>query len=77
LNLGARGRFVLVGRPAEFRVLASNLTGVEGYWVARTASSRRSHPHGEGDVDRHLRAEALRPSCAYSWLPVRMKAAPE
>jgi iron complex outermembrane receptor protein len=34
LNLGARNRFVLSGRPAEFRVLASNLTDVEGYWVA-------------------------------------------
>jgi iron complex outermembrane receptor protein len=36
LGLGARNRFVLAGRPAEFRVLASNLTGVEGYWAART-----------------------------------------
>lgn len=34
LSLGARRRFVLAGRPAEFRVLASNLTGVEGYWAA-------------------------------------------
>jgi iron complex outermembrane recepter protein len=33
-NLGARSRFVLAGRPAEFRVLASNLTGVEGYSAA-------------------------------------------
>jgi iron complex outermembrane receptor protein len=32
-SLGARSRFVLAGRPAEFRVLGSNLTGVEGYWV--------------------------------------------
>ena len=31
LSLGARSRFVLAGRPAEFRVLASNLTGAEGY----------------------------------------------
>lgn len=31
LNLGARHRFELAGRPAEFRVLASNLTDVEGY----------------------------------------------
>jgi iron complex outermembrane receptor protein len=31
LSLGARGRFVLAGRPAEFRVLGSNLTGAEGY----------------------------------------------
>ncbi len=36
LGLGARNRFVLAGRPAEFRVLASNLTGVEGYSAART-----------------------------------------
>jgi iron complex outermembrane receptor protein len=36
LNLGARNRFLLAGRPAEFRVLASNLTGVEGYWAAPT-----------------------------------------
>jgi iron complex outermembrane receptor protein len=36
LGLGARNRFVLAGRPAEFRVLASNLTGVEGYWAAPT-----------------------------------------
>ena len=34
LSLGARRRFVLAGRPAEFRVLASNLTGAEGYWAA-------------------------------------------
>jgi iron complex outermembrane recepter protein len=31
LSLGARSRFELAGRPAEFRVLASNLTGAEGY----------------------------------------------
>lgn len=36
LGLGARSGFVLAGRPAEFRVLASNLTGVQGYWVAPT-----------------------------------------
>jgi len=36
LSLGARSRFVLAGFPAELRVLGSNLTGVEGYWVART-----------------------------------------
>lgn len=34
LNLGTRGRFRLAGRPAELRVLASNVTGVEGYLVA-------------------------------------------
>jgi iron complex outermembrane receptor protein len=34
LNLGARGRFRLAGRPAELRVLASNITGTEGYLVA-------------------------------------------
>lgn len=33
LSLGARGRFALAGRPAELRVLASNVTGVEGYLV--------------------------------------------
>jgi iron complex outermembrane receptor protein len=31
LSLGARSRFVLAGRPAEFRVLCSNLTGTKGY----------------------------------------------
>lgn len=36
LGLGARGRFVLAGHPTELRVLASNLTGAEGYWVAPT-----------------------------------------
>jgi iron complex outermembrane receptor protein len=36
LGLGARNRFVLAGRQAEFRLLASNLTGVEGYWAAPT-----------------------------------------
>jgi iron complex outermembrane receptor protein len=25
---------VLTGRPAEFRVLASNLGGAEGYWAS-------------------------------------------
>ncbi len=34
VGLGARSRFVLAGRPAELRVLASNLTGVEGYLAA-------------------------------------------
>jgi iron complex outermembrane receptor protein len=34
LNMGARRKFVLAGRPAEFRVLASNLGGAEGYWAA-------------------------------------------
>ena len=36
LSLGTRSRFMLAGWPAELRVLGSNLTGVEGYWVART-----------------------------------------
>jgi iron complex outermembrane receptor protein len=36
VNLGARSRFELAGRPAEFRVFASNLTGEEGYWASRT-----------------------------------------
>ncbi|HTU67472.1 MAG TPA: hypothetical protein VMF52_16100 [Steroidobacteraceae bacterium] len=31
VNVGARRRFVLAGRPAELRVLASNVTGVTGY----------------------------------------------
>ena len=34
VSIGARRKFVLASRPAEFRVLASNLTGVEGYWAA-------------------------------------------
>jgi iron complex outermembrane receptor protein len=34
LSLGARHRFELGGRPAMFRVLASNLTGKEGYWAS-------------------------------------------
>ena len=36
VGVGARTRFVLAGRPAEFRVLASNVTGVEGYFAAPT-----------------------------------------
>jgi iron complex outermembrane receptor protein len=31
-----RRRFVLGGRPAALRVLASNITGEEGYLAART-----------------------------------------
>lgn len=34
LGLGLRHRFVLGGRAAEFRILGSNLGGVEGYLVA-------------------------------------------
>lgn len=34
LNVGARHRFELAGRPAQFRVLASNLTGEKGYWAS-------------------------------------------
>jgi len=34
LNLGARRSFELAGRPAQFRVLASNITGAEGYWAS-------------------------------------------
>ncbi|HEY8618377.1 TonB-dependent receptor domain-containing protein [Phenylobacterium sp.] len=34
LNLGARRRFTLGERPAQFRVLASNVTGTEGYWAS-------------------------------------------
>jgi iron complex outermembrane receptor protein len=36
LSLGARGHFALAGRPAELRLLGSNLAGVEGYWAAPT-----------------------------------------
>jgi iron complex outermembrane receptor protein len=36
LGLGARSRFELAGHPAELRVLASNLTGADGYLVAPT-----------------------------------------
>ena len=31
VNVGARRKFVLAGRPADFRIVGSNLTGVEGY----------------------------------------------
>lgn len=34
LSLGARHRFEVGGRPAMFRVLASNLTGRTGYWAS-------------------------------------------
>ena len=34
LSLGARKRFELGGRPAQLRVLASNLTGEDGYWAS-------------------------------------------
>jgi iron complex outermembrane receptor protein len=34
LSLGARHRFELGGRPAMFRVVASNLAGKEGYWAS-------------------------------------------
>jgi iron complex outermembrane receptor protein len=36
LNLGLRSRFAIAGRSAELRVLASNLTGVEGYSATRS-----------------------------------------
>jgi iron complex outermembrane receptor protein len=36
LNLGVRNRFTLAGRPLEFRMLASNITGESGYLAART-----------------------------------------
>jgi iron complex outermembrane receptor protein len=36
VSLGARRKFLLAGRSAEFRFVASNLTGVEGYWAARS-----------------------------------------
>lgn len=34
LSLGARHRFELGGRPALFRVMASNLAGQAGYWAS-------------------------------------------
>jgi iron complex outermembrane receptor protein len=34
LSLGARRRFTLWNRPADFRILASNLNGAEGYWAS-------------------------------------------
>ncbi|WP_374468910.1 TonB-dependent siderophore receptor [Phenylobacterium sp.] len=34
LNLGARRRFTVAGRPAQFRVLASNVTDDQGYWAS-------------------------------------------
>ena len=34
VNVGARCRFTLAGRPADFRILGSNLTSAEGYWVS-------------------------------------------
>lgn len=34
LSLGARRRFELGGRPAQFRILASNITGRDGYWAS-------------------------------------------
>lgn len=36
VGLGARRSFTLGGRPAALRILASNLTGEDGYLVART-----------------------------------------
>lgn len=36
LSLGTRYRFVLADRPAELRIVASNLTGEEGYLAARS-----------------------------------------
>ncbi|NUO75475.1 MAG: TonB-dependent receptor [Lysobacter sp.] len=36
LNLGTRQRFTLADHPAELRIVASNLTGEEGYTVARS-----------------------------------------
>lgn len=34
LNIGARKRFEVAGRAAQFRVMASNVTGVEGWWAS-------------------------------------------
>ncbi len=36
LGLGVRRSFMLAGRPAALRILASNLTGAEGYLAARS-----------------------------------------
>ena len=36
LNLGVRNRLTMAGRPAEFRVLASNLTDETGYQATRS-----------------------------------------
>jgi iron complex outermembrane receptor protein len=36
LSLGLRHSFMLAGRPAALRILASNLTGEEGYLAARS-----------------------------------------
>ena len=57
LGLGARGRFVLAGRPAELRLLGSNLTGEKG--IPRRAL-RPPHAgraaNSPGRPDRHLGA---------------------
>lgn len=34
LNIGARRHFEIDGRAAQFRVVASNVTGTEGYWAS-------------------------------------------
>lgn len=34
LNVGARRRFELAGRDAQLRVLASNITGADGWWAS-------------------------------------------
>lgn len=34
LNIGARRRFRIDGQDAQFRVLVSNVTGVDGYWAS-------------------------------------------
>lgn len=34
LSVGARRRFEIDGKPAMFRVLASNVTGADGYWAS-------------------------------------------
>lgn len=36
LNLGLRNRFTMAGRPVEFRMLASNITGEAGYLATRS-----------------------------------------
>jgi iron complex outermembrane receptor protein len=34
VNVGARCRFTLARRAADFRILASNVTGTAGYWAS-------------------------------------------
>jgi iron complex outermembrane receptor protein len=47
LSIGARRRFEIAGRPAQFRALASNVTNANGYWAS---SSGILWPVGERTV---------------------------